>query len=688
MTLSALFTPGMVRYLLQNDSEESEGRSKYKAAQLFFQAKKPEQVIFTSLKNEALGIEAKTSPEMVKLATDYYRNLYLSPPQALWNDLKRYLKPIRPRLSGLQRQELERPFTLKELEQALGLMDKSKAPGPDGLQYPVLQYYWDSIGASLTRAANDLMTTGRLPHSFTKVLITLIPKHNVETSKDIKDQRPISLSNTCIKVISKAVCTRLQKVMEHLVDDVNIYLGNESDYELAAEAIKGFERVSNSRVSETKTKLLGISTDYSRYQQNVLPYPQSYLWSEDLTYLGLTLKGVDWLRFISKLPFMTMKQGYLHIDLINRAVGTNTFVSSKTVYKDLVQCMTPRQLKTMDQGIHKVFKGVSLNKLYARPKKGGYGLLEMQTQMQGHRAAVLVSTLGEATDWYTKYLRLKLTHHMAKIITRRKKTDISRAQGLQCADFLLEQTGRFFKNLEWTFTRNEICYLKAWEQVVSRTRLYDITTLPVVAETCPSASEAPIVSGHRSTLTEPEAMICHPVNFRSLSKKKQEKLPPIMPERFLEICPAAASQRRWEKFWKQLHTFEWKKHKDFKALHHFNFGSHVPMHDTKTSLRGFRCHLCLSPVDSRQFLYHLYTECRCSEVLWDKLNIQAPMNLNSMLAPLNTTYENLRNLNWYVDTVRQVYSSRRREATGGTVLQPLLNRHLKKALERSKIRTS
>ncbi|KAM9886728.1 hypothetical protein OXX79_014019, partial [Metschnikowia pulcherrima] len=110
--------PGMVRYLLQNDSEESEGRSKYKAAQLFFQAKKPEQVIFTSLKNEALGIEAKTSPEMVKLATDYYRNLYSSPPQASWNDLKRYLKPIRPRLSGLQRQELERPFTLKELEHA------------------------------------------------------------------------------------------------------------------------------------------------------------------------------------------------------------------------------------------------------------------------------------------------------------------------------------------------------------------------------------------------------------------------------------------------------------------------------------------------------------------------------------------------------------------------------------------
>ncbi|KAM9926766.1 hypothetical protein OXX80_010491 [Metschnikowia pulcherrima] len=143
---------------------------------------------------------------------------------------------------------------------------------------------------------------------------------------------------------------------------------------------------------------------------------------------------------------------------------------------------------------------------------------------------------------------------MAKIITHKKRTDISREQGLQCANFSLEQTGRFFKNPEWTFKRNKICYLKAWEQVVSRTRVYDITTPPVVAETRSAASEERIVSGLRSTLTESEAMICHPVNFRSLSKKKQEK--PIMPERFLEICPTAASHRRWEELWKRLHTFE------------------------------------------------------------------------------------------------------------------------------------
>lgn len=51
-------------------------------------------------------------------------------------------------------------------------------------------------------------------------------------------------------------------------------------------------------------------------------------------------------------------------------------------------------------------------------------------------------------------------------------------------------------------------------------------------------------------------------------------------------------------------------------------------------------------------------------------------------------YQILRNLNLYVGTVLQVYLSRRREATGGTVLRPLLNRHLKKELEHSKIRTS
>ncbi|GEQ68610.1 hypothetical protein JCM33374_g2278 [Metschnikowia sp. JCM 33374] len=115
--------------------------------------------------------------------------------------------------------------------------------------------------------------------------------------------------------------------------------------------------------------------------------------------------------------------------------------------------------------------------MYARPKKGGYGLLEMKTQLQGHRAAVLASTWGDDKGWYTRYLRLKLTHHMAKIMSGDPRTHVGRSKGLCVSDFLPENSGKFFENPKWTFTKTDVCYLKAWQENVPRSRIYETSTL-------------------------------------------------------------------------------------------------------------------------------------------------------------------------------------------------------------------
>ena len=54
------------------------------------------------------------------------------------------------------------------------------------------------------------------------------------------------------------------------------------------------------------------------------------------------------------------------------------------------------------------------------------------------------------------------------------------------------------------------------------------------------------------------------------------------------------------------------------------------------------------------------------------------MHLNSMLAPVNASSENLRKLNWFVKTVKKVYSLRRRESPDGLALLTLLLRELKR----------
>lgn len=122
-------------------------------------------------------------------------------------------------------------------------------------------------------------------------------------------------------------------------DDVNIYRNERDNDRKTARIIEDYEKVSNSPVSHTKSRLVGFGSNFEQLEQDRLPFPRSYIGEENTKYLGIPLQGVDWNSFISKLAFMAFQLGYSMLDVISRAKGTVTFVSSKAVYKDLVQCM-------------------------------------------------------------------------------------------------------------------------------------------------------------------------------------------------------------------------------------------------------------------------------------------------------------------------------------------------------------
>lgn len=804
----------------------------------FFQTKKPEKQVFVQIEDAEQGTSADTTPHMIHIATDYYKRLYLAPAGLSDGELDTFLRPVATRLTPTQVRELDRPFTAEELLQALEKSNTSTAPGPDGIQFAVLRGYWEEIGPILTRTANEIMSTGKLPPCFRRVYITLIPKNQHKGSHDITDLRPILLSSTSLKVISKAVCYRLQKYLDLLIgphqrgfiknrrisqnimefftmndlikqlrevsecseyqailmadftkafdrishtymaavllkmgfgdliirllmlimqdqeaqifmnncpglpfamkcgtrqgnplsplifnlalepfllqlkrlkgipityqqvtlermqyhafaDDVNIYLDDISDYKLAAKAIADYERVSNSKISTAKSKLLGFDPNFAQNAQNFLPFSQSHIGSEEVKYLGILIDGVDWTKFISQLPFRTVLQGYSHLDLVTRAKGTVIFVSSQVVYKDLVQCMSLKEVRSLDDGVKKVFQGIGKDKLYARPKNGGYGVMEMKVQLQGHRAKVLLHSFSSIQDWYTNLLRLKMLHHMAKILLNNERAAITSIAGLDWASFLFEQSGKFTRHMEWTFSPTERAYVVAWRQIVTCTRTF---VQPLVWGSLPlnqirdyitmmmELDRAPEDSG----LTSEEILTLQATGFKSLSRKKQEEMPPIRPTKFTAVCPEAAPQKRWRKFWKGLYKHEWLAHSDFSAIHLFNFGSFVPLQfDQYHQATHFACHLCLGPVHLESFLAHLYNNCPTSAYWWRKVGMLQPMLLNFMLAPQDTSFANLRRLNWFGKVVRKVYSARHREAGDGNILEPLLNRLLVGALNRT-----
>ena len=119
----------------------------------------------------------------------------------------------------LQRHELahlEDPFTEEEVHAVIGEIAADKAPGPDGFIGLFLKRSWPII-------KNDIMAALEFFHQqhdqhllhLNKAHMILLPKK--EDAQAIGDFRPISLTHSIAKLISKILATRLSGEFNGLI---------------------------------------------------------------------------------------------------------------------------------------------------------------------------------------------------------------------------------------------------------------------------------------------------------------------------------------------------------------------------------------------------------------------------------------------------------------------------------------
>ncbi|KAK3519486.1 hypothetical protein QTP70_031702 [Hemibagrus guttatus] len=120
-----------------------------------------------------------------------------------------------PKITEESARELDRELTLEELEVALNSMQNGHSPGIDGLLVEFFKAFWSVIGQDLLEVLRASINEGRLPLSSHRAVLTLLPKKGDQT--DIRNWCPVSLLCTDCKVLSRALATRLGKVMEQVI---------------------------------------------------------------------------------------------------------------------------------------------------------------------------------------------------------------------------------------------------------------------------------------------------------------------------------------------------------------------------------------------------------------------------------------------------------------------------------------
>ena len=116
------------------------------------------------------------------------------------------LQSLIGRVDGLH--ELSKPFEKEEMDLVIKHMPCDKAPGLDGFNGLFLKRCWPIIQKYFYNLAHEFYAGRVNLESINSSFITLIPKTG--SPEKINDYRPISLTNVCLKFLTKLAANRLQ----------------------------------------------------------------------------------------------------------------------------------------------------------------------------------------------------------------------------------------------------------------------------------------------------------------------------------------------------------------------------------------------------------------------------------------------------------------------------------------------
>jgi hypothetical protein len=113
--------------------------------------------------------------------------------------------------------DLDKEFSCNEIDGLISDLPLDKAPGPDGFNGMFIKRCWPIIKADLYALFEAFYQEQINLQCINNSFFTLVPK--TQSPASVNDYRPISLLGGPIKLITKLLANRLQRVITQLIHD-------------------------------------------------------------------------------------------------------------------------------------------------------------------------------------------------------------------------------------------------------------------------------------------------------------------------------------------------------------------------------------------------------------------------------------------------------------------------------------
>ena len=167
--------------------------------------------------NEHTCDENKILAEIKNKFSVRYNNRLLSY-DTVSDMIDEYVKDLSlPKLNENQQKMNDEVVTEEEISKAIKLMNNNSAPGSDGLPAEFYKVFWSRVKRPLLACYHDSFINHCLPESQRLGVISLLHKGKDLPADNLDNWRPISLLNVDLKIISKVLSMRMDKVIDGIV---------------------------------------------------------------------------------------------------------------------------------------------------------------------------------------------------------------------------------------------------------------------------------------------------------------------------------------------------------------------------------------------------------------------------------------------------------------------------------------
>jgi exonuclease III len=119
------------------------------------------------------------------------------------------------KLSAQEKAELDTPYSINELDKSLEAANFKSAPGIDSYSNRFINEFWIIFREPLFKCFAQCLDEACLTENFATAQIRLIPKKGDVTK--LKNWRPISLLSNFYKILSRAINSRLKKIVNRVL---------------------------------------------------------------------------------------------------------------------------------------------------------------------------------------------------------------------------------------------------------------------------------------------------------------------------------------------------------------------------------------------------------------------------------------------------------------------------------------